>query len=433
MKIETKLQSTGLKFAAVNKTASKLFRKVFLTEGCKPCKDALRNSSSGAYESIYSVTSKCPTAEQLHLFLFPETEPVCKLCTSNVKWSFETNRFREFCSFKCSMASEQTQSKRKETMNSIYGVDNAFASPTVQKQIRATLKETYGVDNPSKCAEIQDKKTATHLRKRGCTHHMKSTEFKKEYTKIMKQHYGGVLPMQTEEVKQKVRDTMMERFGVEYGMQNAIIKERQRKTTLKNNGVDNIFKDTAYLKKCYTAALGVDHPMRSRKVRAGMRKRSNETYGVDYPMQDPDVMKRQFDSSKQKKLVTVLGTQMYVRGFEDFVINRIEPLLKYITIDAKEIPRVMYKYKGKQHYYFPDMLVHTRKGKSVIEVKSIYTLESYKKNSPKFRAATKLCNELGYAFWVAVAIPNKQIVVWCKNPTSIRQVVSEYKRVMQKA
>jgi len=318
-------------------------------------------------------------------------------------------------------------------MKKIYGTTNAFASAEVMLKIKSIMLERYGVDNPSKSRELLAKKVLTSLEKRGVTHHMKDPQFVKQYQAEQREKFGGLLPMQTAKVKRKQQLALFKNHGVLNPMHSPSIREKHKETLLKNHGVDNIFKDGEYLKSCYTASLGVNHPMKSNAVKKGMRERSMNKYGVPYPMQDPEVHARQVDASKLKKEVSILGIKCAVRGYEDIVLRKIENSIKRFAVAPKKIPRILYKYNGKEHYYFPDIKVKTKGGViRIIEVKSEYTLTTYKNNSAKFKAATALCAELGYEFWVALVNKRLDSITWVKNPTSIRAVTSKAKQRLKR-
>lgn len=62
------------------------------------------------------------------------------------------NNWGEYRCRKCS------ESKRKKTLNTNYGVDYPIQSKIIRRKIEKTMVEKYGVDNPSKSKEILARK-----------------------------------------------------------------------------------------------------------------------------------------------------------------------------------------------------------------------------------------------------------------------------------
>lgn len=428
--MESKLRSLGRRLSRVlAETKLRLLQRTLAEAGVRAVRRLMKEDFASVYSDIYRIVGGAPTGVQLYLILHPEVKPKCLECGGKTRWSAEHNRFYEFCSKACAMASPTTKSRRESSMLARYGASNAFASTEIKAKIKATMVSTYGVENPSQDPAIQKKKRDTAIKRHGTTHHMRNAEFVERYQAALRKQYKGKLPMQTKAVKDRLRKTMQSRYGVPHAMQNEEIKQRQQQSTLENNGVDNIFKDTEYIQECYERKLGVNHPMRSKAVRLGMRERSIEKYGVPFPMQHPDVFAKHHQSSKSRKSIQLLGRSHSVRGYEDVVLRSIEQKITYLATDPKVIPRILYRQSGSEHYYFPDALVEMRSGVvRVLEIKSMYTLTRFKSNTQKFKAAVKLCKKLGYEFWVAVLV--KDQIIWTKNPTSIRKVVSKCRRLL---
>lgn len=361
-------------------------------------------------------------AVHLFDFLYPDHVKECLHCRKEVSWAEDKKTYREFCSNACVNASTITLNRRRSTNVERYGTTEPNNNPIIKGKKITAFRKNYGVDNPSQSEVVQNRKRATCMERYGVTHHSKAGMC----------GFTIANPMKREEIKAKHRATMLDRYGVEYGPQLQEVQNKMRATCLKRHGYLNSFMDRDLVVNSWIDKLGVDHPMRSRAVRKEARARSIKKYGVPYPMQHPDIISKNFNSSKLKKPVTILGKDLQVRGCEDIVLKSIEPLIKNITIMAKRIPRILYRYKGQEHYYFPDAKVRTLKGTiRVVEAKSLYTLERYPKNTPKFRAATRACRNLGFEFWVAVA--TRQGIVWTKNPTSIRQVSTKVRNYLLEA
>ena len=292
----------------------------------------------------------------------------------------------EFCSNKCVNASSITSQRRTGTIQDRYGVENAFQSEVFKEKSRQTLRRKYGVEsNISQSAEIQERIRQTSRRKRGVDHHTQAVE-----------------------VKAKTKLTNNERYGCDNVFQNKQVQARQKQTVQDRYGVDNVFQLA--------------------EVQNHNRKLFTAKYGADNPMHVPAIFSK-CSLSKSNKELKIFNTVLPVHGAEAVVLKTLEPKIKYISIDAEEIPHVRYRLGEKLHYYYPDALVKTNSGKTwVVEVKSTYYLSCQsRRNTFKFRAASKLCRKLGHVFKVAVLVEELDYyyIYWFTSPSSVPAMWAE--------
>lgn len=70
---------------------------------------------------------------------------------------YKDNKFRTYCSIKCSANSNSTKKKKKDTRIERYGVDNYSKTQECKDKVKATNLERYGVDYYFKTEELKEK------------------------------------------------------------------------------------------------------------------------------------------------------------------------------------------------------------------------------------------------------------------------------------
>lgn len=99
--------------------------------------------------------------------------PVCKICGKPVKYMYK-DKFKQFCSCKCSMNSEQTRNNLKHSLMIKYGVDNYTKTKEYKEKSKQTWLKKYGVKNPNQSKIIRDKIKDTCLKRYGVEHPMQN-------------------------------------------------------------------------------------------------------------------------------------------------------------------------------------------------------------------------------------------------------------------
>ncbi len=149
---------------------------------------------------------------------------LCKTCGKNpVKFDSVNERYRDFCSTRCSTLSKDTQKKRRKTSIEKYGVDHAMKKSEIVERVKKTNTERYGVDVPMKNKDIVAKARSTNIKR-----------------------YGVPSFAMTSEYVEKNRRTCLERYGVEWSFQSRNNIEKSRETCLEKYGVPSFSKTTRF-------------------------------------------------------------------------------------------------------------------------------------------------------------------------------------------
>jgi hypothetical protein len=119
-----------------------------------------------------------------------------------------------------------------------------------------------------------------------------------------------------------------------------------------------------------------------------------ERYGVRNVSQNPLIFEKIFKSLVSRKLYKFLsGKKIFVQGWEPYAIDYLlEDFSEDDLYFGKDIPRIRYNYKNKDHIYFPD--IYIKSIDTIVEVKSNYTYNiDLEKNYAKFNS-TLICYNL---------------------------------------
>ena len=141
-----------------------------------------------------------------------EDRPKCPMCGKYTQFRGRPNQiFLKFCSIKCSVNSEDTKNKFKETSLNKYGVDNPFKSPIVKEKWKKTNKERFGVEYPSQNQAIKQKMFDA----------MMSTKVKEHIHNVKKKHNS----FNTSIPEEKLNDLLVEKYGKDDVFRQFISKE----------------------------------------------------------------------------------------------------------------------------------------------------------------------------------------------------------------
>ena len=199
--------------------------------------------------------------------------------------------------------------KTHQTLLDRFGVENPHQAPSVIEKYKETCIERYGVENPAQLDSVKAAAIVTNQKKYGTDH-----------------------PSQNAEVRAKVKSTVQQRYGVDNQFQNEDVKEKSRQTLMSR-------------------------------------------YGVSNPAQSPELQEKNQRTACQFKAFTMpSGTVRKLQGYEPLAIQELLTAAyteEQIRTDRKSVPRILYTFQEKQHYYFPDIyLPHENR---IIEVKSDWT------------------------------------------------------------
>ena len=100
--------------------------------------------------------------------------PKCPMCGKLTKFQNLKQGYREFCSNKCLGKSSDIKSRRKQSIQKRYGVDNVFKSDVVKEKIKQTNRGNLGVDYPMQSKIVKEKSKQTCLDKYGVDHNSKA-------------------------------------------------------------------------------------------------------------------------------------------------------------------------------------------------------------------------------------------------------------------
>jgi hypothetical protein len=246
----------------------------------KLSKSYIKSNHTKLYQKIINFNScfnDIKWKQQLYNYKKNITEiPKC-YCGNSLKFIDYKKGYREFCSRKCMLNSDDIKEKRKKTNLKKYGVDNPSKSPEIRKKVEETnLKkfnakyplmnsdkmseskkyflEKYNVDNPSKLNFVQEKRQKTNKKLYGNENYFKTEDYISKTNKTKKKKYGDSNynnrikyretmltkynvdnPMKSEDIRKKAINTNLKKYGKEYFTQTEIYRNNIKKTISEKN------------------------------------------------------------------------------------------------------------------------------------------------------------------------------------------------------
>jgi len=259
-----------------------------------------------------------------------KVEYTCLCGTNHSKnWDMMA-QYGAFCA-KCTLANGLD--KKKETVNTRYGVDNVNQIPEVRNKTIQTNTERYGGPTPMSDPGVVQKAQDTLEDKTGFRH-----------------------PLQNPVSMEKLNETLKENWGVTgSAMKNADVKARAVETVKNLYGVDNVSKVPEFHQKKQDTSM--------------------HNYGVPWPMQNAEVFNKSLNNSFFKKefkcpsgrIIVCQGYEPYALrslldgGLDENLISDDKPKINWSSLD------------GKNHVYTTDIFIPCLK--LCIEVKSTWTFE----------------------------------------------------------
>lgn len=102
-------------------------------------------------------------AEALYLFVHQlDNRPLCKYCSNELKYIDRTAGYGEYCSHKCYVSAGCGKEARRKTNIEKYGCENALGNKTIRVKRKLTMIEKFGSEFPLQNEELRKKSIATY-------------------------------------------------------------------------------------------------------------------------------------------------------------------------------------------------------------------------------------------------------------------------------
>lgn len=186
------------------------------------------------YEYLQQIYPDDPLNVQLYMFYHDLPEhPKCA-CGKRLKYKSRKLGFTKFCSVKCSTNSPLTQEITAKTNEKKYG-GTGFASKELLRKQHNTMQALYGIDNAMHSEQFKNKVKSTTFERYGVESVMQSKSIREKVMKTQTQLYGGT-GMGAKSIREKIERTQTERYGA-MGMGSEIIRQKARESNQKRYGV----------------------------------------------------------------------------------------------------------------------------------------------------------------------------------------------------
>lgn len=266
--------------------------------------------------------------EKCHKYIYGEDLNKCKSCNANTKFISFFKGYHQYCSKKCSIASDTRVKKIKNTKLYRYGDSNYN---NVEKS-KKTCLEKYGVNNAGASLHSIEKAKNTRIKKYGSY----SYNNLEKYIETNKRKYG------------EVHFTKLKSFRL---LQSEKLKNSDYQLKMKNG----------FYKK----------------------------YGVYYPSQVSEFFEK--SKYKYTPYELPSGKVIKLQGYEYITINELLKIYNENEIIYKQcdMPEIWYDYQHRKHRYYPDFYIPT--DNLIVETKSEFTYNAdISKNEAKFKAVKDL-------------------------------------------
>ena len=189
---------------------------------------------------------------------------------------------------------DKVQEASREAHRPLYGEDNPFSKPEVQAKIRATWQGRHGVDNPQQVPEIRQRARETNLNRYGVEETLAAPEVRAKIRETCEEKYGGPAPSCDPEVVEKARQTNLERFGVPWTCQDPDVRRRQLETMEEHYGGHFFASDEGKeaVRQGMLAKYGVENYAQIDGFWEQAVRTFVEKYGVTHPLQLAEFMEK---------------------------------------------------------------------------------------------------------------------------------------------
>lgn len=323
----------------------------------------------------------------------PEIKNECSVCGKETRWAPVLHRWNATCGYSCGALA--CEPKRKKTNLKKYCVSNAGGAECAKRRRTKTILKKYGVRNAFQSATLM-KKAKTTLKKK----------------------YGVSNPSKSSIVKERKRQTMLKNFGVDHWTQN--------KEHFEKHGCP---WDAARLSKARNTCIaryGTANPAQHPTVQARMKATSLKRYGVENPgcLPQYENYKVYTDNRNVKHIVV---------GYEHHALRMFDKKHNVIRLESRSshLPRISYRENDKIRKYYPDFAVYTSETRTLVEVKSSYTLCIDIENlARKCKAATRFMQKRGWNFQLVLVNAQKKYVRICNNPMTVEDIVKSFSKYL---
>lgn len=194
----------------------------------------IKHSHASLFEKIGEFEGKT-FSEKAYKFCYQEKSFECSKqgCEKTANFKSFRKGFGDFCSKKCSNASDISKKKKRKTNIERYGNEHAIQNENVKAKRKKTNKEKYG-GHPLSDPNVLQKQRKTNIRRYGVENVFQSESIKNQIEQTNKNRYGGH-PMKTDEVKKNFRQSMVEKYGVNHPLKDPEIRNRHHES-VKSSG-----------------------------------------------------------------------------------------------------------------------------------------------------------------------------------------------------
>jgi len=198
---------------------------------------SLSSKKGTLYNEIFKKTNFLDTNATLRQrlwHLINNEPPCCKECGGSVKWDHD--KYRKFCSKKCSANNANTKKNRKNTNLEKYGAECSLSNNEVRAKREKTLIKKYGVKHPLQSNHIMEKLKETNQERYGSNYSLENKSVRQKMQDTCLKNHGVKNPFESKEIQQKIKDTNLEKYDTSNPSKNPEVIEKINRTCLERYG-----------------------------------------------------------------------------------------------------------------------------------------------------------------------------------------------------
>lgn len=333
-------------------------RKTPVDAVCRICGRSMLNLRTLARHIMF--THKISRKQYYDRYFRKKEEGKCLTCGNPTQFGKLKYGYNLYCSRICANKGSEKKRHTRKTVRKRFGVDYNLQAKVVKEKARETCLKKYGVRYPAQVPEIIEKARKTMNERYGAWYTKTQVYREKAQTTSLK-HYGTISPNQNEEVKCRQLKTLKAHYG-ENPWRNKRIIEKRKQTTRKRYGCDCFTQTEEYQKKREQTSLA--------------------RYGHRNHMQNAEIFHKCMLRRKHGLVVDgVFYESEWEYKFAQFLTKQG---IKFEYHPGFSLP---YKYRNKEHRYYPDFIVETHDGeRRIVEVKGDYLAKEMAKKNTKDHA-----------------------------------------------
>jgi len=257
---------------------------------------------------------------------------------------------------------------RKDYSNEIVSLTRFIDEVSVERvvpfssRIYCVLKDIHSKEDIPRCPSCKKIRAFDSILKgykmscgiRSCYQSMPEVNRKRHETAI--ENYGSL----SKAYNETSRATIREKYGVDHISQSDEIKQKKIQTSLKNYGTEYPWQSKEGKEEQKLGVIkkyGVENVSQLPEVKLRKNETSLENWGMENPSQSPIIRRKMLENRSWDYKLPSGRIVLVESSYEEIIINDIVNKYNEKYVEVQPEKNYKYLYEGKEHYWFPDIIV----------------------------------------------------------------------------